>query len=75
LKKTERKKLAEKITAEIGEVKKLIAVLEESAKLLSNEGSGRRGLREMIRRKAMARENCPPQSKDQQARTRVKKDR
>ena len=53
MKKVERKKLAEKIAVEIGEVKRLIAVREEAAKLLSNEGPGRRSsLREMIKAKS-----------------------
>jgi DnaK suppressor protein len=53
MKKAERKKLAEKIAVEIGEVKRLVAVREEAAKLLSNEGSGRRfSLREMIMAKS-----------------------
>jgi len=53
MKKAERKKLAEKIAVEIGEVKRLIAVREEAAKLLSSEGSGRRfSLREMIKTKS-----------------------
>lgn len=53
MKKTEREKLAKKIVSEINEAKRLVAVLEESAKLLSNEGSGRRiGRREMIKTKS-----------------------
>ena len=53
MKKTERKKLIEKIALEINEVKRRIAVLEEAGKLLSNEGSGLRfGLREMIKAKS-----------------------
>jgi len=53
MKKAERKKLAEKIASEIGEVKRLIAVQEEAANLLSKEGSGRRfGLKEMIKARA-----------------------
>ena len=53
MKKAERKKLTEKIASEIGEVKRLIAVLEEAAKLLSNEGSGGRfSLRETIKAKS-----------------------
>ncbi|MDH4232343.1 MAG: TraR/DksA C4-type zinc finger protein [Nitrospirota bacterium] len=53
MKKTERKKLEKKIAAEIKEVKGRIAVLEEAAKLLSNEGSVRRlSLRELIKAKS-----------------------
>ena len=53
MKKTERKKLSEKIASEINEVKRLIAVLEEAAKLLSLEGAaGRFSMREMIKAKS-----------------------
>ncbi|RPI36893.1 MAG: conjugal transfer protein TraR [Nitrospiraceae bacterium] len=53
MKKTERKKLAEKIAFEIDEVKRHITLMEEAAKLLSPEcSSGRSSRKEMIRAKS-----------------------
>jgi DnaK suppressor protein len=51
--KQEKQRLIEKISAEINILKKLLAVMEESANLLSPEGPGNRiSLREMIKMKS-----------------------
>jgi len=51
--KQERQRLAKKITTEINTFKKVVAVMEESANLLSPEGPGGRfSLRDMIKMKS-----------------------
>lgn len=51
--KQERQGLAKKITTEINTFKKVVAVMEESANLLSPEGPGRRSsLRDIIKMKS-----------------------